>query len=124
MSERDLTGADLDLLFEGARRAPPIPPGDLTARVLAGAEAMRPSAAGRRSAAAGHRIWAELWRGLGGWPGAAGLATAAAAGVWIGASASGVLGAATADYLGTATEPVYVVDTVADLGFGLDGGAL
>jgi len=71
---------DLELFFEVARGAVPVPEAPLVARVLADAEAARSSPRVR-------------WRGwvqeLGGWPAMAGLSTATLAGIWIGIAPPG-----------------------------------
>ena len=76
--------AELDALFAAARAHPPVPPEALMARVAdaAAAEAAaRPTAAPVALRPRGLRM---VVAGLGGWPGLAGLATAAAAGIVIG----------------------------------------
>lgn len=81
--EDAVTDEELDQLFAVARRAPPLVPDRLMARVLADAAAMQ---AGPVAAPAMRRRgWlGGFLAGLGG-PGAlAGLATAGLAGVWIG----------------------------------------
>ncbi len=89
LSDKD----DLAALFEAAKAAPPAPSSDFMARVLSDAEAMQPAALGgmRTPAPTPKRgAFTELLSGLsdaiGGWPGFAGLASAAVAGVWIGIS--------------------------------------
>jgi hypothetical protein len=72
----------LEALFAEARRDRP--PAALVARVLADAEAARP---GRRREGLG----AAILRAIGGWPSAAGLASASAAGLLIGFAAPGAV---------------------------------
>jgi hypothetical protein len=79
--------ARLDAAFELARAAPPEPSADLLARILADARATRPISPRvepRLRTRGG--LFAQLWRGLGGWPAAASLSGAVLAGIWIGAS--------------------------------------
>lgn len=81
MAERkENTG--LDAFFAAASDEPPMPSGDLMARIEAQALAEMPRA-GLRVAEPG--IWTQLLQALGGWPAMAGLAAACVAGVWIGA---------------------------------------
>jgi hypothetical protein len=86
--EQSAGAGDLEAWFEAARGEGPEPSDALMARVLADAEALQPrSAPPPRSDGA----WAEVWRLLGGWPAAAGLAAAGVAGLWIGAAPPEVL---------------------------------
>lgn len=82
---------DLTQMFESARKAAPEPSSDFLARVLADAQAMQPAAAGVMTRAPLQRnsiaeFFSTLGDMIGGWPGFAGLASAAVAGVWIGIS--------------------------------------
>jgi hypothetical protein len=79
---------DLAPWFEAARADGPEPSDALMARVLADAEALQPRPA---DPPRGGGAWAEVWRLLGGWPAAAGLAAAGVAGLWIGAAPPEVL---------------------------------
>ncbi|MDJ0824645.1 MAG: dihydroorotate dehydrogenase [Rhodobacter sp.] len=83
MAERpDLTDTELDGLFQAARDTAPMPSADLIARVIADAEAeLEP---GVEPAAPRPGILAAVLATIGGWPAAAGLATAAVAGLMIG----------------------------------------
>lgn len=81
----------LDRGFQALKARETEPSDDLTARVLADADAiqqkaMRPAVPAKK-AAFPSRVKALL----GGWPALAGLATAGLAGVWIGASAPALL---------------------------------
>jgi hypothetical protein len=80
---------DLDSLFAQARGAAAPLPADLSARLVAQAEAMLPPATGPKPGSArGQRGWLSGLRGLladlGGGPGLAGLSVAGVAGLWIG----------------------------------------
>lgn len=80
-SDRRRLDEELELWFAAARADAPVPSDALLARVLADAEALRPHRPAERQPTGG---WAEVWRTLGGWPTAAGLAAAGVAGLWIG----------------------------------------
>ncbi len=73
----------LDDLFQTARRTPAEPSSDLLARVQADALAMQP-VRGAVLPAPQTGLFMRLLGALGGWPAAAGLATATVAGLWIG----------------------------------------
>lgn len=80
-TEKTTNGGDdalLESFFEAGRAAPPLPPADLVARILADAgEEMRPAGTMRA-------VFARLRDGVGGWPALAGLASAACVGLWLG----------------------------------------
>lgn len=72
---------NLDDFFAAARAEPPQPSADFMMRIEADALAERPSP--ERNTAA-PKLWRTLLQAVGGWTGAAGLATACATGIWIG----------------------------------------
>jgi len=82
---------DLNTFFEAERKTPPEPSMDFMARILQDAQMHQPAPLGVMSARAPKRsVIVDFFGGLGdmigGWPGFAGLASAAVAGVWIGVS--------------------------------------
>ncbi len=72
----------LDAYFDAARDETPLPSGDFMARLEAQALAAMPEP--NASATRGPGLFTQLFQVLGGWPGAAGLATACAVGIWLG----------------------------------------
>lgn len=88
--------AGLDDFLDAARAETPLPSGDFMARLEAQALAAMPAPAPRRRAPG---LMQQLLGALGGWPGAAGLATACAVGVWMGINPPAAIG----DYIGTGT---------------------
>ena len=87
-------------MFQAARDTAPQPSDDLLARLLADAAAQAapvaaPTAVPRRG------VLAALLAAIGGWPAAAGLATAAVAGLMIGYVAPDALGDLSGGYLET-----------------------
>ena len=80
----ELSEAELDLLFRAAQEAPVLPSGDVMASILAQAEALQPKAVAHTVEEPG--LFAQLWSMIGGWPTAAGLASATVAGLMIGIS--------------------------------------
>lgn len=101
---------DLTAHFAAARETAPVPDAALLARVLEAGEAVQ------RAPAAPHAVSAQgiaarvagIWRAVGGWPSAAGLATAALAGVWIGVAPPPVLQDTVQVWLGSGA--AYVID--------------
>lgn len=73
----------LEDLFSAAQSTAPVSEG-LRARILADADAVLEAETKPAAAAASSSWWSNLWQELGGWPAAAGLATATVAGIWIG----------------------------------------
>ena len=108
----------LEAFFQEARTEAARPmPGDLLARVMADAEALRP---GRKQPLV-RRIAQRLSDGFGGWPAMAGLATATVAGLWFGFSWPAATDALAGGALGlTAGVADYPLD---DLIFGFQGAA-
>ena len=84
----------LDGFLDAARADPPLPSGDFMARMQRVALDAQPVAAAIVIQAP--PLWRRVLTGLGGWPGAAGLAAACATGLWFGisppAALDGVLG--------------------------------
>ena len=86
------TERDLETFFEAVRSETEEASPDLLARVLEDAYAEQdalavreiPSPAAEEPAAPSRGILRGLWDAIGGWPAAAGLATATVTGVWIG----------------------------------------
>ncbi len=74
---------DLDLLFDAARSADRAAPEALLARIEADAQAVQGGWVA--TALAPRRRFLGLIEAFGGWPGLAGLSTAAVMGVWVGA---------------------------------------
>ncbi|MBV1867384.1 MAG: hypothetical protein KUG69_05700 [Marinosulfonomonas sp.] len=84
MTDRiDLQESELDALFSAAADATPLPSSTLLERVSADAEAEIANVAVARPAR-GAGLFARFVSLIGGWPTAAGLATATVAGIWIG----------------------------------------
>lgn len=103
MADKDISDPFLDALFDEARDADTASP-DLMARVLADAEAVQDAAmAAAVEAAPKVPVWRAVLDAIGGWPAAAGLATAGLAGVWIGVTPPDVLSYEVAMVLGTDT---------------------
>ena len=91
MSDDKSDEFDLDKLFDAAKSKPVEPSTDFFARVLSDAEAMQPAAPGVIKTPVRHKngisdFFQGLSEAIGGWPGFAGLATAAVTGLWIGIS--------------------------------------
>lgn len=94
--KRPFTDAELNGLFDAARREAPLPSGDLLARIAADAELEAKAVANSvpaepRPAAPVARqrpgLWARLGAVFGGWPAVGGLVAAAATGVVLGFAA-------------------------------------
>lgn len=76
---------ELDLFFEAARQERAEPSDSLMAAIMADAQAQMPAADPLPAPKAQKAGWlSSIFRGLGGLPAAASLATATVAGVWIG----------------------------------------
>ncbi len=90
MTDKPLSDAELELLFQAVQDTAPVPSEELWQRVHADADAAMPPPATRPASTARRPVQVGLVAGLlaaiGGWPSMAGLATAAIAGVWIGFS--------------------------------------
>lgn len=89
MTDNNADDRNLDLFFDAARQAAPRAPDALLARVMQDAVSVQAGQLAQPSGApaaphAGSGLFGQLWSALGGWGGAAGLATACAAGIWIG----------------------------------------
>jgi len=114
---KTLSDAELEQVFEASIRHAPEPQGDLFAAILADAEAV----AETRTHPAPvpepvHNTWfglAEIWRGIGGVPGFAGLAAAMVVGVGVGLNPPDMLASVGTDYFGVSD--TYVLDLVPDL---------
>lgn len=78
---------DLTAFFDAARGAGEMPSGEFMARLEADALRLQPVPQARSRGT----VWADLMRGLGGWPAVAGLTAAACVGLWIGASPPDVM---------------------------------
>ena len=94
MTKRALDDTELDGLFAAAKAAAPQPSPDLMARILADAEASVAAPPKRRPS-----FWAGVLESIGGWPSAAGLATAAVAGLAIGLGTPDTLETLSGGYL-------------------------
>lgn len=90
----------LDAFFDAGRKAAPQPSGDLMARILADADAEAARRVPVRTPVAQRGFWEALAGALGGRPGLASLATAAAVGVYIGFSPPAPLEDFAVTYLG------------------------
>ena len=99
--KRPLDDFELDGLFAAARDTAPVPTGDLMARVMADAEA-QVAAQATPAPVARPGLWAGLLAAIGGWPAAAGLATAAVTGVMVGFYTPDTLDDLTGGYIGAA----------------------
>lgn len=97
IDEPMMDDAGLEALFAEARANAPEPSAELLARIMGDAEATLVARDAPLAARAEHPVtrarrhvtrqvshWANLLRGLGGWPALASMATATVAGVWIG----------------------------------------
>ena len=82
--KRPLDEAELDELFSAAVQDRPTPSDDLMARIMADAQAEIAAVSVARPAAPRQGWFASLIASVGGWPAAAGLATAAVTGLMIG----------------------------------------
>lgn len=99
--KRPLSDRELDEFFAAAQRTAPSPSDDLMARILSDAEAATGAEAhwGAAPVARAPRPWlAQALAGLGGWPGLAGLTTAAVAGLGIGIASPETLEAVSGGY--------------------------
>lgn len=112
----------LEACFEAARKATPEPSADLFARVLADAEGAQVHVDARISQSRPSWI-AQVFKGLGGWPAMAGLATATVAGIWLGVSPPAPLEMAAETYLGL-DQTAYLIDPTAEVVLGLDWEAM
>lgn len=77
----------MEAYFEAARVTAPVPSGALTDRVLKDAERMAAAELGKVTRTGRRGFLPGIFRGLGGWPSAAGLVAATLTGVWIGFAA-------------------------------------
>ncbi len=107
--KRPLDDRDLDKLFAGAREAAPLPSDRLIARILADAEAQMGQPTQAAAPARPRGRLAALIAGIGGWPSAAGLATATVAGLAIGLSAPDTLDTLSGGYFAV-SDGGYAVD--------------
>lgn len=82
--KRPLDEAELDALFSAAAQDRPTPSDDLMARIMADAQAEIPSPRAALPVASRQGWFASVVAAIGGWPAAAGLATAAVTGLVIG----------------------------------------
>ena len=89
----------LDDLFATARKGEVEPSDDLTARVLADADAQQ-QLAPQVSASTQPGLWAQLMDAIGGWPAVGGLVTATIAGIWIGVAPPAAVEELTATLIG------------------------
>ncbi len=118
--KRPLDDSELDGLFAAAKADAPTPSDDLIARIMADAEAQ---AAGPAPVSAPKlRRLAALLAAIGGWPSAAGLATAAVAGLAIGLSAPDTLDTLSGGYLALADGGYQLEDLLPSYGDLLDEG--
>ena len=98
--KKPLDAFELDALFDAARADGPEPSGDLMARIMADAQAqivVPDTLAPSRGFLAGMLVL------VGGWPAAAGLATATVVGLSVGLSTPDTLDTLTGGYLAAAT---------------------
>lgn len=110
---------DLEAYFEAGRQTSVMPSSDLLARVMADAEAQVAKQSPVPTTQAG--FLSVLWSAIGGWPAAAGMATATLVGVWIGFSQPVGLDQIADSYLGYGTDS-YLVDLVPAFGDGFGEG--
>jgi len=102
VNKQPLDGAELDPFFDAARDTIAQPSDDLMARIMADASALAAPSVAR--AEPGPGPLARLLGLIGGWPAAAGLATAALTGVMIGLASPDALQNLTDGFLTTATQ--------------------
>ncbi len=101
----DKNDARLDAYFTAGRKTAMLPSDNLMARILADADAAMPVQAQIQTVLHNNStgffatIFATLWAAIGGWPAAAGMATATLVGVWIGFSQPAGLDILTLKYL-------------------------
>ena len=100
--KRPLDDLELDDLFSAAKSQAVTPSGDLLARIMLDAETQAATHAPIAPAPERQGFIASLLGVIGGWPAAAGLATATVAGVVIGISPPDVLETWSASYLADA----------------------
>ena len=123
MTEKDTDHTPLEAYFRAARESAPQPDEALIARILADADTVRASAAAPRPARARPGHLAQLFRVIGGWPAAAGLATVAVAGVWLGISPPALLADTAGAYL-SSDAAALIIDISPEAAFGIAEGAL
>lgn len=116
---------ELDLFFAAAKEDTPLPSAELLKRIEADAEALmvppaQPVKGGAEGRARPGSVIRDILAALGGWPAAAGLASAALAGVWIGISPPDSFNDFTTTYL---TGSVDYTETL-DYGFGFEAALL
>lgn len=117
--KRPFDEAALDELFASAHGNSPLPSADLVGRILADAEAVQAVEVAVTPAPSG--LWTRLLQGIGGWPSAVGLASAAMAGVVIGFTSLETLDSVSGGYLSVVTG-YGVTDLMPSFGDLIEGG--
>ena len=105
----------LDAFFAAGRNAPVEPSNALLGRIMADADAQMPSDQSVTVSRSSQSGFVAIWAAIGGWPAAAGMATAALVGVWIGFSQPAGLDLLAESVLGDETD-IYLVDLVPAFG--------
>ena len=105
--KRPLDDAELDALFGAAQSQVVTPSDDLMARIMADAAAVSVESL-PESEKAVSSFWQSVLGMIGGWPAAAGLATATVAGLVLGLTSPDVIETWTDDYLADAS--TYVLE--------------
>jgi len=108
VNKRPLDTAELDQLFAAAQDDAPQPSDDLMARIMADAHSEMSAQMAPPVAPARQGLFAGLLAMIGGWPAAAGLATATVAGLVIGLSTPDTFEVLAGGYLGDAAS--YEID--------------
>lgn len=111
--KRHLDDTELDGLFTAARHRTPAPSPDLIARIIAQAEAVAAPAVPTPTRPG---VIARLLDAIGGWPAAAGLATATVAGLAIGLGSPDTLDTLSGGYLATAGNSYQLEDLLPSFG--------
>ena len=97
--KRPLDDLELDALFSDAARDAPVPSDDLMARIMADAQAELPRVATTAPVAQDKGWFGAMIAAIGGWPAAAGLATAGVTGLVIGLATPETLQDLAGEYL-------------------------
>jgi len=115
---------ELQRFFDAARRQPNLASDALMERVLG--DALSYQTATEKVVKVDSKVGflAGLWAGIGGWPAAAGLATASLAGLWIGVSPSLGLADAVITTFGSNTAESYIEEFSTSFDFAFYDGEL
>ena len=109
--------------FDAAKSGPATASDALMARVMQDALAVQQTAGEVVPVQNPPRgVFAGIWAAIGGWPAAAGLATATVTGVWIGASPALGVGDVMTSALGNDTAALYQIDLTSGFDFAFEEG--